>query len=551
MPRRKPVLITLLLCLFCIAGIAQATETEATLPTEADATTISLLTEGQQEVMAGEEFAVKAAITRHTAGEIKLVALSSANETLAQSELIAGLVPGASREVFLYGLSEKPGLKDISQIQVVDSQDEVLETIYVDALLIQVQAKPAVENTLSLQLNTVAVSPYKNNEFTLKFTLKNPGTAAAQNVSVQFNGEQAFVRGSSNVVQFSDIAAGASQAITVIMGLSAANSAVYAIPVTINCVLPTGEKVSLSETITVTANDLGIKLTAPPAGTPRVFLQKYTLSAHSILAGDTVKLTLYVQNSSSREVRNLKISLAAIPAEDSTSGTVFSPVNSSNSFFVERIAAKSTYTKSIEIYVDPNATAKTYLVPVEILYEDQQGTGYTVSEMVNIPVLQESRLQVLSVEVPQLAPLGEPCPVTAEFVNVGKVALKNLMVTLEGDFPKENASFFLASFEIGQSEFYQAYITPQTEGPLEGKVIFTYNDNSNQEVMTEWPFSLEVQQMAMPGTGKPEEPLPMDTATKGPSYVTILVTLLLLAVLVGVVLWRRRLKRGELFDEEL
>ena len=95
-------------------------------------------------------------------------------------------------------------------------------------------------------------------------------------------------------------------------------------------------------------------------------------------------------------MRNLKISLAAIPSEDSTSGTVFSPVNSSNSFFVERIGAKSTYSKTIELYVDPNATAKTYLVPVEILYEDQQGTGYNVSEMVNIPVLQESRLQILT-----------------------------------------------------------------------------------------------------------------------------------------------------------
>ncbi|MGI6659765.1 MAG: COG1361 S-layer family protein [Dethiobacteraceae bacterium] len=543
MSKRKLALLTLLLYFFCFIGAVQAAETEPT--------TITLLTEGQLEVMAGEKFAVKVSLTRHTAGEIKLAALSSAHEIMAQSEKIAGLTAGTPREVILYGVSQEPGLKDISQIQVLSPDGALLETVYVDALLIKAQPKPAAEEAVRLRLSSFSVSPFKNDEFTLKLTVKNLGVAAAQNVTLQFNGEQAFVRGSSNVVPVQNISAGAGKDVTVKMGLAAAESPVYTIPVTVSCFTPAGEKVTFAETITVTANDLGIKVAAPAVGTPRVFLQKYTLSKDSILAGDTVKLTLYVQNSSNREVRNLKISLAAIPSEDSTSGTVFSPVNSSNSFFVERIGAKSTYSKTIELYVDPNATAKTYLVPVEILYEDQQGTGYNVSEMVNIPVLQESRLQILNVEVPQVAALGEPSPVTAEFVNVGKVALKNLMVTLEGDFPKENASLFLASFEIGQSEFYQAYITPQQEGVLEGKVIFTYTDNSNQEVVTEWPFSVEVQQMALPGPERPEEPLPIDPPRRGPNYITIIVSILLLAALVGVILWRRKVKRGEIFDEEL
>ncbi len=287
-------------------------------------------------------------------------------------------------------------------------------------------------------------------------------------------------------------------------------------------------------------------------GTPRVLLQNYTLSESSILAGDIFTLTLYVQNTSTREVRNLKISLATIPAEDGTSGTVFSPVNSSNSFYVERIGAKSTYTKSITIFVDPNATTKTYLVPVEILYEDDRGESYTVSEMVNIPVLQESRLQVLGVEVPPTAIVGEATPVTAEFVNVGKVALKNVLVTVEGDFLKENASYFLATFEIGQSDFYQAYIIPEAEGLLEGKVTFRYLDYTNQEVVEEYPFSIEVM-AGLLEPGLPEEPLPENPPSSIPRFLYILGPVLLLAlVAAGIVLWRRRkAKQGEIFNEEL
>ena len=72
-------------------------------------------------------------------------------------------------------------------------------------------------------------------------------------------------------------------------------------------------------------------------------------------------------------------------------------------------------------------------------------------------------------------------------MNVGKVALKNLMVTLEGDFPKENASLFLAVLRSVRVNFTRL-ILHLSRKVLEGKVIFTYTDNSNQEVVTEWPF---------------------------------------------------------------
>ena len=57
--------------------------------------------------------------------------------------------------------------------------------------------------------------------------------------------------------------------------------------------------------------------------------------------------------------------------------------------------------------MDPNATAKTYVVPVTIEYEDGNAKSYEVEEMVNIPVTQESRLQVLSIEVPPAAFVGQ------------------------------------------------------------------------------------------------------------------------------------------------
>ena len=68
-----------------------------------------------------------------------------------------------------------------------------------------------------------------------------------------------------------------------------------------------------------------------------------------------------------------------------TGGTVFSPVDGSNSFFIEQIPARTTVERSIDLLVDPNATAKTYIVPITIEYEDQKANSYSVEEMVNIP----------------------------------------------------------------------------------------------------------------------------------------------------------------------
>ncbi len=235
--------------------------------------------------------------------------------------------------------------------------------------------------------------------------------------------------------------------------------------------------------------------------TPWVIVNKYLLSAEQVLAGNTVTLSLFIENTNQRPVKNVKISLGVIKIEESsgttstttTGGTVFSPVNSSNSFYVDSIPGKTIIQKDVDLYVDPNAAAKTYIVPVEIKYEDRKGTTLTGDELVNIPVTQECKLQVLSLQTPPMGFLGQPVPVMAEFVNVGKVVLGNFMVSLEGDFQKENGSYYVGNLDMGVSDFFQGSVIPQSEGTLEGNLVFTYIDNNNKDVRIENPFTMEIQ----------------------------------------------------------
>lgn len=246
---------------------------------------------------------------------------------------------------------------------------------------------------------------------------------------------------------------------------------------------------------------------------PKVIIERYNVEPSKVLAGNYVTLNLFVENTNSMPVNNVSIQLD-VPTETSSSGgtvsggTVFSPVDSSNTFYIDRIEGKETALKTISMYVDPNATAKTYIVPVNIKYESTDGTKYESSDNVNIPVTQESKIEVISSNIPTAGNVGEPMNLSMEFVNVGKVNLTNFKVRMEGDIPgKEDNVFYLGTFNAGESNEYTATIIPETEGTLSGSIQMSYIDADNQNVSMEIPFSCEIGAAIEYPTDIPMEPI--------------------------------------------
>lgn len=231
---------------------------------------------------------------------------------------------------------------------------------------------------------------------------------------------------------------------------------------------------------------------------PKVIIQRYNVEPGKVLAGNYVTLMLYIENTNNLPVNNVSIQLE-VPTETTSnggtvsSGTVFSPVGSSNTFYIDQIAGKTAAEKTINLYVDPNATAKTYTVPVRIQYEDTDGTKYESADNVNIPVTQESKVEIISSTIPAAGNVGEPLNLLLEFVNVGKVNLTNFKVRLEGDVPgKEENVFYLGTFNAGESNEYSATMIPEQEGTLAGSIQMSYIDADNQTVTMEIPFSSEI-----------------------------------------------------------
>lgn len=290
---------------------------------------------------------------------------------------------------------------------------------------------------------------------------------------------------------------------------------------------------------------------------PKVIIERYNVEPSKVLAGNYVTLNLYVQNTNTMPVNNVSIKLE-VPTENTSSGTtvssgtVFSPVDSSNTFYIDRIEGKTSALKTITMYVNPNATAKTYVVPVEINFETTDGTEGKFSDNINIPVTQESRIDVIKSSFPTFGNAGEPLNFTAEFVNVGKTVLTNFKVEIVGEnIPgAEESTYYVGTFEAGSTDEFNASIFPAEEGVLSGNVVFSYIDGDNQESSLEMPFTAEI------GPAIPYEPMdpgmmeePQESFIKklGKHAVTIVLAVVIIAQAVILI----RIKRKAKADEEL
>lgn len=287
---------------------------------------------------------------------------------------------------------------------------------------------------------------------------------------------------------------------------------------------------------------------------PKLIIEKYTFNPSMVKAGETFEMSLsFFNTNKDKSVRNIKIFLtsesgASKDSADSGS-SVFTPVDSSNTFFIDSIPAKQTIDKTITMFTIPDALAKTHTITANLEYEDAAGNAYTAKELIGVPVVQQSRLEVGALDYFPEVSVGEPVPITAEFYNTGKVTLYNLMVKLEGDFQTENGQHYVGNFESGSSDFFDGTVIPSETGELEGALVFTYEDSTGETQEVRQSFSLNVIEM-MPMDEFPDDMEGMPEENGGffrSNWMWILLAVILLAA--GVLFFRLRKKKKR--DKEM
>lgn len=249
---------------------------------------------------------------------------------------------------------------------------------------------------------------------------------------------------------------------------------------------------------------------------PKLIISNYSLDPEMPQAGQefAVSLTFYNTNAE-KSVRNIKISIGggeagAIPSATQTggsqasapsgsAGSVFTPVGSSNTFYISRIRPRETDKKTIHLKTAPTLAAQNYSINVSFEYEDLLGNEFTATETIGIPVVQTADIllgdvQINGGESEGTLMMGNPTNVDMDMYNIGKDQLTTYMVTIEGKGFKVNGSprYFVGNFAPGGADHFSAEIVPQ-EQEISGNIVITFEDSTGKKHEQKQPFEAKIE----------------------------------------------------------
>lgn len=241
---------------------------------------------------------------------------------------------------------------------------------------------------------------------------------------------------------------------------------------------------------------------------PKLIISSYRIEPNMVESGKDfdIILTLYNTNAENA-IFNLKVSLDQVSSTQQVSGnnqsgsensyanegSVFTPVERSNTFYRAAIYPWNYSTETIKMNVLPNTKAGNYQMSVNFEYEDNLGNQYQSSENIGIPVVATASISTSDINMDELF-VGEDTNVSMNIYNTGKDNLTNFMCKVEGKgFDVDENSNFIGNFAQGASESFSFNINPKEKGTINGKIILTYEDSKGEKHREEKSFSKKVQ----------------------------------------------------------
>lgn len=225
------------------------------------------------------------------------------------------------------------------------------------------------------------------------------------------------------------------------------------------------------------------------AAQPYVIISSYSYGKGDLVAGETRNITMTFRNTSkTMAVENMMVTMTLPDAMMLTS--------SSNSFYIEALAAEGTITKTVNVTVKSNAAAQSHSMTVDFTY-DYLDNGIRrnakTTESISMPVLQVDRFTVTGIDLSQEIFMGEENNLSVNFVNKSRTEIYNLSAKLNCEGLSNNGEEqYLGNLASGTASSADFYITGNEKGELVGEVIITYEDTNMNQRTVSVPFTTKV-----------------------------------------------------------
>ena len=225
------------------------------------------------------------------------------------------------------------------------------------------------------------------------------------------------------------------------------------------------------------------------AAQPYVIISSYSYGKGDLVAGETRNITMTFRNTSkTMAVENMMVTMTLPDAMMLTS--------SSNSFYIESLAAEGTITKTVNVTVKPTAAAQSHSMTVDFTY-DYLDNGVRrnakTTETISMPVLQVDRFTVTGIDLSQEIFMGEESNLSVNFVNKSRTEIYNLSAKLNCEGISNNGEEqYLGNLASGTTSSADFYIKGNEKGELVGEVIITYEDTNMNQRTVSVPFTTQV-----------------------------------------------------------
>ena len=292
--------------------------------------------------------------------------------------------------------------------------------------------------------------------------------------------------------------------------------------------------------------------TETTAAQPYVIISSYSYGGSDLVAGETRNITMTFRNTSkTMAVENMMVTMTLPDAMMLTS--------SSNSFYIESLAAEGTVTKTVNVTVKPTAAAQSHSLSVDFTY-DYLDNGVRrnakTTETISMPVLQVDRFTVTGIDLPQQIFIGEENNLSVNFVNKSRTDIYNLSAKLSCDALSNNGEEqYLGNLSSGTTSSADFYITANDKGEIVGEVIITYEDTNMNQRTVSVPFvTSAVSYDDIYGPTDPVDPIdpvgPAEPEATGFPWFWVIVGVVVVAAGVFLYLKLRKNKKESVDEDE-
>lgn len=292
--------------------------------------------------------------------------------------------------------------------------------------------------------------------------------------------------------------------------------------------------------------------TSTKVSVPRLIITGYETNLDTVNAGDSFKLTIHVQNTSTiTPVTNIKFTLSA-------TDDAFLPVSGSSTLFINRIGIGQIVDLSVEMNANASLEAKSYPLTLEAEYEDNNLNAYTAKESISIPISQQIRMSIGEIEVmPSSLEVGSQANIMFPVNNMGKSKIYNVSITFEGD-TVSGGETFKGNIDSGATANVDVMLTAAAATMDDPTVyaVVTYEDDKGKQYDMKKSFELYVSEPFVPEEIDWEnlpviDDFPTEPESSMPKWaIPAGVVALAVVVVAAVIVVKKKRKKAEGMDDD-